>query len=117
MEIVNQITTGPADSRAEVMVEMVPGTRAIRLFGSLPVGGKEQRLDFDIDDPADYAAIRLAQLLRERGVKVTGHPRARHAPMAPADMIPVPVAAAPIPGASWICSPTPCPRPWPKWSP
>lgn len=94
MEIVNQITTGPADSRAEVMVEMVPGTRAIRLFGSLPVGGKEQRLDFDIDDPADYAAIRLAQLLRERGVKVTGHPRARHAPMAPADMIPVPVAAA-----------------------
>ncbi|WDF71710.1 D-alanyl-D-alanine carboxypeptidase/D-alanyl-D-alanine endopeptidase [Novosphingobium sp. KACC 22771] len=91
MEIVNQITTGTADSRAEVMVEMIPGTRQIRLFGSLPLGGREQRLDFDIDDPADYAAIRLAQLLRERGVKVTGHPRARHAPMGPVDMIPGPV--------------------------
>lgn len=91
MEIVNQITTGAPDSRPEVMVEMVPGTRRIRLFGSLPLGGKEQRLDFDIDDPADYAAIRLAQLLRERGVKVTGKPRARHAPMGPADMIPAPV--------------------------
>ncbi|WJS98098.1 D-alanyl-D-alanine carboxypeptidase/D-alanyl-D-alanine endopeptidase [Novosphingobium humi] len=94
MEIVNQITTGAPDSRAEVMVEMIPGTRQIRLFGSLPLGGKEQRLDFDIDDPADYAAIRLAQLLRERGVKVTGHPRARHAPMGPVDMIPAPVAPA-----------------------
>jgi len=91
MEIINQITTGAPDTHAEVMVEMIPGTRQIRLFGSLPLGGKEQRLNFDIDDPADYAAIRLAQLLRERGVKITGHPRARHAPMAPADMIPAPV--------------------------
>lgn len=94
MEIINQIITGPADSRAEVMADMVPGTRQIRLFGSLPLGGKEQRLDFDIDDPADYAAIRLAQLLRERGVKVTGKPRARHAPMGPVDLIPAPVTPA-----------------------
>lgn len=97
MAIINQITTGAPDSRAEVMVEMVPGTRQIRLFGSLPLGGKQQRLNFDIDDPADYAAIRLAQLLRERGVKVTGQPRARHAPMASGDLIPAAAAPAPQP--------------------
>ncbi|NOW47886.1 D-alanyl-D-alanine carboxypeptidase/D-alanyl-D-alanine-endopeptidase (penicillin-binding protein 4) [Novosphingobium sp. SG751A] len=106
MEIVNQITTGAPDSHAEVMVEMIPGTRQIRLFGSLPLGGKEQRLDFDIDDPADYAAIRLAQLLRERGVKVTGHPRARHAPMGPVDMIPAAITpAAQAPDLSTLTPP------------
>lgn len=97
MAIINQITTGAPDSRAEVMAEMVPGTRQIRLFGSLPLGSKQQRLNFDIDDPADYAAIRLAQLLRERSVKITGQPRARHAPMASADLVPVAIAPAPQP--------------------
>ena len=29
----------------------------------------------------------------------------------------VPAPSGPMPGASWISSPTPCPRPWVKWSP
>lgn len=89
--LVNQITTAPAGTRAEVHADMVPGERKIRLFGTLPLGDRAEVLHFDVDDPADFAAIRFARLLRARGIAVTGSARPRHAPLSTADLL----AAAP----------------------
>lgn len=59
-----------------------PGSRDILLTGTIqPVyvaalTNPDQRIRFGIEDPADYAAFRLAELLRARGVAVTGKTRA-----------------------------------------
>jgi D-alanyl-D-alanine carboxypeptidase/D-alanyl-D-alanine-endopeptidase (penicillin-binding protein 4) len=66
-DVVNEITTTQAGTRAEVHADMVPGERKIRLFGTMPLGGRTEVLHFDVDDPADFAAIRFARLLRARG--------------------------------------------------
>lgn len=79
-DVVNQIATTQPGTRAEVHADMVPGERKIRLFGTMPLGGRAETLHFDVDDPADFAAIRFARLLRARGIMVTGTVRPRHAP-------------------------------------
>ena len=93
--LVNEVTTGPAGSRAQVHAEMIPGQRRIRLFGSLPLGGRSERLSFDVDDPADFAAIRFARLLRARGITVLGQTRPRHAPLSAPAMTGAPALPAP----------------------
>jgi D-alanyl-D-alanine carboxypeptidase/D-alanyl-D-alanine-endopeptidase (penicillin-binding protein 4) len=85
--MVNEILTAPAGTRAEVHAEMVPGERRLRLFGTLPLGGRAEVLHFDVDDPADFAAIHFARLLRARGIAVTGAVRPRHTPTATADLL------------------------------
>jgi serine-type D-Ala-D-Ala carboxypeptidase/endopeptidase (penicillin-binding protein 4) len=96
--LVNEITTAPAGTRAEVHAEMVPGERKVRLFGTLPVGGRAQTLHFDVDDPADVAAIRFARLLRARGIAITGTVGPRHGPATAADLL----ATAPAPAPAQI---------------
>lgn len=103
--VINQIVTGPPQAMAQVQAEMVPGSRTIRLFGTLPAGGREEVLEFDVDDPADFAAMRLARLLRARGVKVLGKAQARHGAMAEADLLTAASPTTPTPAA------TPPPRP------
>jgi len=101
--LINNVATGPGDSRAEIHAEIVPGQRAIRLFGSVPAGGRTQHLSFDVDDPADFAAIRLARLLRARGIRVKGVARPRHAPLTSAAMQGTPA----LPEAPALASLTP----------
>jgi D-alanyl-D-alanine carboxypeptidase/D-alanyl-D-alanine-endopeptidase (penicillin-binding protein 4) len=103
--IVNEVATGPATAKAQVQVEMVPGERRIRLFGSLPAGGREERLELDVDDPADYAAIRLARLLRARGVVITGTVRPRHAAMAEGDLFATTPPAPELPALASLTPP------------
>lgn len=79
--LVNEVATGPIGSHAEIHAEMIPGQRAIRLFGAVPAGGRVEWLSFDVDDPADFAAIRFARLLRARGITVKGQAIPRHAPL------------------------------------
>jgi len=83
--IENQLITGAAGSEASIQVEAVPYTRKLRLFGSVPAGAAiEHKLP--IEDPADFAAMRLKRLLEQRGVRVTGGFRARHRPMQSGDL-------------------------------
>ena len=103
--LVNQITTSATGSTAEVHAEMVPCERRIRLLGTLPLGGKPQALHFDVDDPADFAAIRFARLLRARGLAVGGTVRARHAPMATADLLATAPALADAPALATLTPP------------
>ncbi|MGA9582369.1 MAG: D-alanyl-D-alanine carboxypeptidase/D-alanyl-D-alanine-endopeptidase [Allosphingosinicella sp.] len=62
-----------------------PGTRLIRLTGTIAAGGEPELLRFGIDDPAHYAAWRFKALLEERGVRVAGGVGVRHRPLRPAD--------------------------------
>lgn len=62
-----------------------PNSRTLRITGSIAADAEPRTLSVGIDDPAHYAAWRLAQMLHTRGVKVTGEVVARHRPTLPED--------------------------------
>ncbi|MBV9930498.1 MAG: D-alanyl-D-alanine carboxypeptidase/D-alanyl-D-alanine-endopeptidase [Alphaproteobacteria bacterium] len=74
----NDASTVAASQPSTLDVERLPGSRLLRLTGTIPAGATPQRLRLGIDDPADYAASRLAALLAARGVRVTGKVAVRH---------------------------------------
>ena len=84
-----------AGGRETLGAERTPGSADVRLGGTIPPG-KPETVTLGIDDPAHYAAWRLAALLREQGVRVTGTVRVRHRPIAPSDD-PATRGAAPAP--------------------
>ncbi|MGH6786520.1 MAG: D-alanyl-D-alanine carboxypeptidase/D-alanyl-D-alanine endopeptidase [Novosphingobium sp.] len=55
--------------------------RELRVYGEIAAGAAPFTEKLGIDDPAHYAAWRLAQLLRERGVGVEGTIASRHRPV------------------------------------
>jgi serine-type D-Ala-D-Ala carboxypeptidase/endopeptidase (penicillin-binding protein 4) len=59
-------------------VKRLPFERRVILFGQIAAGDPVDKLDLGIDDPAHYAAWRLAALLKERGVKVKGEVKSRY---------------------------------------
>jgi D-alanyl-D-alanine carboxypeptidase/D-alanyl-D-alanine-endopeptidase (penicillin-binding protein 4) len=86
----NTVITAARGSEEKLAVARDPGSRLIHVSGIMPLDAPPRRLTIAIEDPAEYAASFLAHLLEARGVKIDGHPRARHT----AD--PAPVAAAPV---------------------
>lgn len=61
-----------------VKVEREPGSRQIRVWGTLPAGGAGVSHRLAIDDPALYAALALREALTRKGVSVRGSAVARH---------------------------------------
>jgi D-alanyl-D-alanine carboxypeptidase/D-alanyl-D-alanine-endopeptidase (penicillin-binding protein 4) len=51
---------------------------AVRIFGQTPLGQHGLHASLSIEDPADYAARSLREMLLARGVQVTGKARAQH---------------------------------------
>jgi D-alanyl-D-alanine carboxypeptidase/D-alanyl-D-alanine-endopeptidase (penicillin-binding protein 4) len=86
--IENHIVTGARGSVETLRVAREPGSRTIRLLGSIPLGAPPRALTIAIEEPAEYAAALLAQLLEARGVKIFGQSRALHAEP-PAEALPV----------------------------
>ncbi|RDE07066.1 D-alanyl-D-alanine carboxypeptidase/D-alanyl-D-alanine-endopeptidase [Sphingomonas aracearum] len=74
-----------AGAKNALSYDRAPNSRVVRLTGTIAAGAEPQRLRMGIDDPAYHAAWRFAQLLRARGVRVTGAITARHRPLTPAD--------------------------------
>lgn len=107
LRLIDEVTTAAADTAAEVHAEIEPGQRTIRLLGSLPLGGKPQVLRFDVDDPADYAAIRFAALLRARGIAVSGAIRPRHAAITAQALLGTAPAAPETPALASLTPPDP----------
>ncbi|MBT2188839.1 D-alanyl-D-alanine carboxypeptidase/D-alanyl-D-alanine endopeptidase [Sphingobium nicotianae] len=62
-----------------------PMSMTVRVTGTIGVDAPAERLRFGIDDPAHYAAWRLAEMLKARGVKVKGEVLSRHRPLLPQD--------------------------------
>ena len=77
LAIDNQATT-IAQGPTTLDVERLPFERVVRLAGQIAVGAATATIWLGVDDPAHYAAWRLTELLRARGVRVTGNLRTRY---------------------------------------
>jgi D-alanyl-D-alanine carboxypeptidase/D-alanyl-D-alanine-endopeptidase (penicillin-binding protein 4) len=74
----NRVRAGPG-LPAKVQVERLPGSRQLRLWGTLGSDpASETQMLLAIDDPALYAARAFADALTRRGIVVAGRPAARH---------------------------------------
>jgi serine-type D-Ala-D-Ala carboxypeptidase/endopeptidase (penicillin-binding protein 4) len=85
-------------------VKRLPFERRVVVFGEIAVGAVPEKIALGIDDPAHYAAWRLATLLRERGVRVKGDIRSRYKDDQP--LLPLATTAKSCPKKG-------CPRPDP----
>ena len=83
-EIDNRVTTVPGKGDA-IVTDRAPNSRLIRMTGTIGMEEAPSTQHFSVDDPADYAAWRLRDLLRARGVRVDGTVTVRHRPLSPAD--------------------------------
>jgi len=78
--IQNTVRTGASGSEEKLAISREPGSRTIRLSGSIPRGAETRKLLLAMEEPAEYAAVLLARLLEARGVQIHGAVHARHAP-------------------------------------
>ncbi len=72
----NSLTLAAPGTPAHSGIDRAPGSLAIRLYGSVSASGMHEALA--IEDPAEFAATALRQMLLARGVNVTGTARAWH---------------------------------------
>jgi serine-type D-Ala-D-Ala carboxypeptidase/endopeptidase (penicillin-binding protein 4) len=77
--IENTAVTGARASEEKLAVAREPGSRLVRVSGTIPAGAAPRRMSIAIEQPAEYAAALLARLLEDRGVRIDGRARARHA--------------------------------------
>jgi len=85
----NRTTTGPAGGTREIRVQRLPGEDTVHLFGTLPLGGKEELTEAPVPHPAAWFARALREALTKAGIAVGGGARGLRWPDAP--------AAAPVP--------------------
>jgi D-alanyl-D-alanine carboxypeptidase/D-alanyl-D-alanine-endopeptidase (penicillin-binding protein 4) len=69
----------------DLAFDRAPNGRTVVLSGTIGAAAEPRPLSFGVDDPAHYAAWRLAEMLKARGVKVRGAAMARHRPLLPVD--------------------------------
>ncbi len=72
----NSLTLAPPGTVAHSGIDRAPGSLDIRLFGSVTANGMHEGLA--IEDPAQFAATALRQMLLARGVTVKGGAQAWH---------------------------------------
>ena len=75
----NEVITSAADVKPDLTLTREPGANIVVVKGSLPAKSAPRKLVLAIEEPAQHAAATLKRLLEERGVKVTGAAKARHA--------------------------------------
>jgi D-alanyl-D-alanine carboxypeptidase/D-alanyl-D-alanine-endopeptidase (penicillin-binding protein 4) len=75
---VTGLVTGAAKSGSHVQMERAPGSKVLRIYGSIAVDSPPDSEEIAIADPAEFAAIAMKELLEARGVRVDGTPRAKH---------------------------------------
>ena len=76
----NNVVTSAAEVKSDLTLMREPGSHLVVVKGSLPARSSPRKLVLAIEEPAQHAAVLLKRLMEERGVKVTGVARARHAP-------------------------------------
>lgn len=80
----NHARTVPGDGEA-LAYDRMPGSRVLVVTGSIGAAHAPVDWRLGVDDPADYAAWRLAEMLRARGVMVSGKTVSRYRPLLPED--------------------------------
>ena len=74
----NQATTVPAGGKSRLVLEHTVNSRSFRLYGEIAADAGEWRERIGVDDPAHFTAWTFSQMLKARGVKVTGNAVASH---------------------------------------
>ncbi|HWB84852.1 MAG TPA: D-alanyl-D-alanine carboxypeptidase/D-alanyl-D-alanine-endopeptidase [Bryobacteraceae bacterium] len=70
-QIDNRVLTTAARGASKVEMNRLPGSRQLRLWGTLPMN-RTETMQVAVDDPAEFAAMALRRALEERGITVTG---------------------------------------------
>jgi D-alanyl-D-alanine carboxypeptidase/D-alanyl-D-alanine-endopeptidase (penicillin-binding protein 4) len=76
--IQNLVLTGARGSEEKLTARRYPGSRVIRLSGTIPLDSPPRKLSIGIEEPADYAAYVLLRALEARGIQVHGSVRGLH---------------------------------------
>lgn len=76
--VVASVMTTAAKTVPTVQIDRAPGSKVVRVYGTIPAGMRPEVEDIAIEDPAEYAAMALKAMLEERGIRVTGKARAEH---------------------------------------
>ena len=72
------VTTGAAKSGSTVQMVRAPGSKVLRIFGTVGLHGQPDVEEIAIQDPAEYAAAAFKGMLEARGIPVSGVAKARH---------------------------------------
>lgn len=80
----NRIVAVPG-TKSDIGFDRAPNGYVLRLTGTIGRDAKPVMLRVGVDDPARYAAWRFAEMLKARGVRVTGKIDVRHRPFSEAD--------------------------------
>src|SRR6267143_2078668 len=75
----NEEITSAADVKPDLTLTREPGANVVVVKGSLPAKSAPRKLVLAIEEPAQHAAATLKRLLEERGIKVDGVAKTRHA--------------------------------------
>jgi D-alanyl-D-alanine carboxypeptidase/D-alanyl-D-alanine-endopeptidase (penicillin-binding protein 4) len=89
----NDVVTSSAEVKSDITLTREPGAQLVVVRGTLPANTAPRKLVLAVHEPALHAAAVLQKLLTDRGLKITGNPRAVHVPEAPADTTPRAVLA------------------------
>jgi D-alanyl-D-alanine carboxypeptidase/D-alanyl-D-alanine-endopeptidase (penicillin-binding protein 4) len=74
-----QVSTIAAGAVADgIQIERLPGSHAIRVYGSIAADAGPDVEEVAIADPAEYASMTLRRMLMQRGIAVSGKARAKH---------------------------------------
>jgi len=63
---------------SSISFERLPGSKKLRIYGTIALKSTPDVEEIAIDDPAEYAAVALKGMLEARGIVVTGKARAEH---------------------------------------
>lgn len=83
-KVENHARTVPGDGET-LAYDRLPFSRVLVVTGTIGTSRAPVAWRLGVDDPADYAAWKLAEMLRARGVAVTGKVAVRHRPLMPED--------------------------------
>jgi D-alanyl-D-alanine carboxypeptidase/D-alanyl-D-alanine-endopeptidase (penicillin-binding protein 4) len=78
--IENDVITSAAEVKSDLTLKREPGSRLVVLRGTMPARSAPRKLVLALHEPAEHAAALLTSVLNDRGVKITGIPRALHIP-------------------------------------
>ena len=76
----NEVTAIGAKEKPDLRLTREPGGDTVVVSGVMPAGSAPRKLVLAIQEPALHAANLLAQLLKDRGIKIGGMVRAVHEP-------------------------------------
>ncbi len=76
----NEVSTTGAREKPDLRLTREPGSNVVVVSGTIPAKSAPHKLVLAIEEPAQHAAMLLAKLLADRGVKLDGRVRVQHEP-------------------------------------